>query len=53
LLGRIQQRVNLAHRTIYAPALAQVAPLQNELPDGDRDGILDVCYFCYDRYYRL
>jgi hypothetical protein len=36
LLGRVQQRVDLAHRSIDTPALAQVSPFQNELPDRQR-----------------
>src|SRR5271170_3992559 len=44
--------MDLADRTIHTPALAQVSPLQNKLPDRIRNTVFDICHFCHDRYYR-
>ena len=51
-LGGEQQRMDLAHRAIDAPALAQVAPLQDELLHGLGEGVFKVSSFCHDRNYR-
>src|SRR5271155_1690601 len=43
--------MDLANRTVHAPSLAEVPPFQNELPNRNRNAILDVCHFCHDRHY--
>jgi hypothetical protein len=53
LLRCVQQRMDLAYRSVYTPALTEVSPLQNKLPDRIRNAVFNICCFCHDRYYRI
>src|SRR5262249_30215054 len=47
-LRQIEQGMDLAHRAVHPPMPAHIAPLQDELLDGDRH--FRLCgYFCHDR----